>query len=303
MNQPLVSILIPHHGNPKFLQECLNSVLTQTYESFEIILMLDRPNDDVLFFLNNYGSDDRLKVYRNLGIGLTENLNLGYKKALGKYIVRFDSDDVMTASRIEKQINFLENNLDYGAVGGAVIRIDEKSRLLDKVYYPSGNFLLKLRLGVSSPIAHPALTIRKDALEKAGGYFEEEFPAEDFGLLNRVGANWKMANLKDVVLYHRVHNGSVSRQLNKEQLRKTLSIIANGAQPRRCLPFIEKESNKNWRFKVLFYFYCLLVQPLKIGKFNVYLLASFFPRIFLKLSSIQQNKRVTSIVRIDHYEK
>jgi glycosyltransferase involved in cell wall biosynthesis len=265
--------------------------------------MLDRPKEDVHFFLKNYGSDQRLTVYRNLGIGLTENLNLGYEKALGKYIVRFDSDDVMTPSRIEKQVDFLENNLDYGAVGGAVIRIDEKSRLLEKIYYPSGNFLLKLRLGMSSPIAHSALTIRKEALVKAGGYFEEEFPAEDFGLLNRVGANWKMANLKDVVLYHRIHNESVSRQLNKEQLRKTLSIITNGAQPRKCWSFIEKESNRNWRFKVLFYFYCLLVQPLKIGKFSVYLFASFFPRNFLKLSRIQQSKRVTSTVRINYFER
>jgi glycosyltransferase involved in cell wall biosynthesis len=265
--------------------------------------MLDRPNDDVHFVLNNYRSDHRLRVYHNLGIGLTENLNIGHKKALGKYIVRIDSDDVMTASRIEKQVNFLENNLDYGAVGGAVIRIDEKSRPIEKVYYPSGDFLVKLRLGVSSPIAHPALTIRKEALEKAGGYFEEEFPAEDFGLLNRVGANWKMANLKDVVLYHRVHNESVSSQLNKEQLRKTLSIIAKGAQPRRCWPAIEKKSKKNWRFKVQFYFYCLLVQPLKTAKFSAYLLASFFPRIFLKLGRIKQNKRVTSVVRINYFEK
>ena len=298
MTQPLVSVVISHYGKGEYLKICLDSVIKQSYKKFEIILMLDRPDPESLDQVQRRYVDARLKVFSSVGIGLVQNLNYGVRQAKGKYIVRMDSDDIMMPNRITKQVNFLENNPAYGAVGGGVIQIDECNKEIKKVYYPHRNYLAKMRLGISSPIAHPALTVRQVVMQDAGGYFEDEFPAEDFGLLTRIGVNWKIGNLKEQVIYHRIHQNSVSAKLSEAQLKKTLNIIQSSSG---CVKMISKQGTNraiSHSNKVAKLSYIRSWHPKKAVKYFLYLLISSLPKFVIYLGNYRIKAKSASSLEV-----
>jgi glycosyltransferase involved in cell wall biosynthesis len=261
---------------------------------------MDRPDPESLDWIYRSYADSRLKVYSEVGIGLVQNLNYGVRHAQGKYIVRMDSDDIMMPNRISKQVNFLENKPAYGAVGGGVIQIDEDNKEIKRIYYPHRNYLAKLRLSASSPIAHPALTVRQVVMEEVGGYLEEEFPAEDFGLLTRMGVNWKIGNLKEQVIYHRIHHNSVSARLSEAQLKKTLSVIESNSGSIKMLLKLGTNRSTLHSSKTGKMRYTLSLSPKKATKFFLYLLISLLPKFMIYLGNHRiKSKRDSSLVEIE----
>ena len=112
MQNPLVSILTPFKNTEDFLAECLDSILCQTYENWELLIVDDSSVDSSYHIVKKYATkDSRIKLFKSSGSGIIEALQMAFKKSKGKLITRMDSDDIMHPQKIEILAN---NLLEYG---------------------------------------------------------------------------------------------------------------------------------------------------------------------------------------------
>jgi len=109
----LVSVIMPVFNSIQFLQESIDSILRQSHEDFEFIILDDGSTESVWELIQSY-SDDRIVAVRNLeNIGLTKSLNICLDKVHGDFVVRHDSDDISLPTRIEEQLKFFEPEVGF----------------------------------------------------------------------------------------------------------------------------------------------------------------------------------------------
>ena len=225
MKNPMVSVLLSVYNGEKYLDEAIESILNQTYQDFEFIIINDGSTDKSLEIIEKYKKEDnRIVVISRENKGLIYSLNEGISQAKGKYIARMDADDISLATRFEEQVKFMEKNLDIGICGTAVIGFGEgikentwKLSTADKT--------IKTGLLFSSCFAHPTVMIRRKLiLEKKLYYDKRILHAEDFELWTRMAIYTKFANLKIPLLKYRVLNNSITREANKDENKRYLVI-------------------------------------------------------------------------------
>ncbi|HLT32306.1 MAG TPA: glycosyltransferase family A protein, partial [Aquaticitalea sp.] len=119
MKQPLISILTPFKNTSRFLPECLESILNQSYANWELIIVDDHSSDNSLDIVKSFAQkDSRIKLLKNEGSGIIDALRLAFKHSNGIYITRMDSDDVMTNDKLEMlAANLLQHGKGHLAVG------------------------------------------------------------------------------------------------------------------------------------------------------------------------------------------
>lgn len=137
--KPKVSILTPCYNSERFIERLLNSVLNQTYDNIEFIIINDGSTDDTVSVLEKYKEKFQNKKYTYKIIsqenaGQASAINNGLKYVTGKYLVWPDSDDFYENDSIECMVKFLEENSDYSAVRGAVNYIKEEDLSIIKTY-------------------------------------------------------------------------------------------------------------------------------------------------------------------------
>ena len=216
MSFPLISVVMSVYNGEKYLAEAIKSILSQTYKSFEFIIINDGSTDKSLEIIHHYQElDDRIVLISRENRGLIASLNEGIKKAQGKYIARMDADDSSLPTRLEEQVEFMENNTDIGISGCAVIRFGENIKTL----YGSllkNNEAIKSELLFSSPFAHPSVIMSRKVILKYNLFYDNNFlHAEDFELWTRMAKVTKMANLSKPLLKYRVVASSITREANK----------------------------------------------------------------------------------------
>ncbi|MBR3138436.1 glycosyltransferase [Candidatus Saccharibacteria bacterium] len=244
MRKPLVSVVMSEYNtDPFFFHESVRSILGQSYEDFELIIVDDCGNNDIDDLLKLYSDDKRIIVIRNKkNCGLARSLNRGVKKARGKYIIRMDTDDIMMPDRIKKQVEFAEHHPEYAIIGGRYILFDG-----EKEYGVMGvpGEKSKEDLLPGTPFAHPTLIIHKDALLKNNGYPSYE-RCEDYAMeLGLYISGYKGYVMNDVLIkYRQDKNGYLKKrykyrvegfQMRKKYFRKLgvprLKWLAYSAKP------------------------------------------------------------------------
>ena len=131
MNEIKVTVLMSVYNGEKYLSQSVESILNQTYENFEFVIIDDGSTDNSYSILKQYASQySQIVLIKNeKNLGLTKSLNLGLKIAKGKYIGRQDADDVSHPERLEREIEFLEDHLDHAAVGTFVKILDKDGNI------------------------------------------------------------------------------------------------------------------------------------------------------------------------------
>lgn len=212
-NKPLISVVIPVHNGEKYVKEALESVLNQTYENVEIIVVDDKSTDSTLSILSTLEKrHPSLKVIEaEKQNGLGDVINIGIRASTGKYIARLDADDLMYPDRLEKQAEFMENNPDVVVVGGQIDIIDESGKVIGKREYATDDRDIKKNQFLFQPFAHPAVMMRKSALEEVGLYPEGVWKIEDVMLFFKLRQVGKFANLSDTVINYRTSTKSQSQ--------------------------------------------------------------------------------------------
>lgn len=200
----------------QYLDEAIESILTQTYKDFEFIIINDGSIDTSFDIIKKYAKQDaRILVISRENRGLIASLNEGILQAKGKYIVRMDADDISISTRLEEQLQFMENNSDIGISGTAVISFNENQK--EHIWkLASNDKTIKTELLFSSSFAHPTVIMRKELVLKYRLFYDKYFIyAEDYALWVSMVEITKMANLSKPLLKYRVLENSITREANK----------------------------------------------------------------------------------------
>lgn len=223
---PLVSVILPCYNGEKYIKECIESVLRQTYANFELIIIDDASTDATAHIIGNI-SDARIIYARNEeNTGITKSLNRGVKLAKGKYIARIDADDAMHAERLGKQLEYLEANADIAMVGSGHFIVDQYGRMISLSQYPLTDTEIKALSFFRNPFSHPTVMIRAAILKKQK--YSTRYPfCEDYYLWFNISKKWKVANLPDCLTYYRVHDASISMNNLKLQQQSALQLLSD----------------------------------------------------------------------------
>ena len=222
---PETTVLIPAYNCGKYLKETLDSVLKQTYQDYEILIIDDGSTDDIDEVVGAY-KDKRILYLKNPeNLGIVHTLNNGLEIATGEFIARMDADDLMLGNRLEEQVTFLKRNLDYGMVGGWYKITDESGHLLNTSRTPQEHEFLRLGLTFRNQFAHPAVTMRTSIVRELK-YNPELQYCEDHDLWIRFSEKTKVTNLPGMYLSYRWYPGNSCNRKQKELKTAVLSLLS-----------------------------------------------------------------------------
>jgi glycosyltransferase involved in cell wall biosynthesis len=224
---PKVSVLIPVFNGQEFVGECIDSILSQTYENFELLVVNDGSTDltEAIVLSRNDKRIRYLKNRRNLGI--VKTLNKGLYLSEGKFVARMDADDISLPDRLEKQISYLVDNPDVDILGAGIILNEHESmdnhREVSSVIKNEHHRVSLLR---SNPLAHPTVVFNRESLLNNKLYYDRESQlAEDYKLWADSSINnLNIESLTDKLLLYRVHEKQLSRQKSISQTLVARSI-------------------------------------------------------------------------------
>ena len=219
---PLVSILFPVYNTADYLREAMDSMLSQTFKDFELIVLDDCSPDNAEEILDTY-SDPRIVRYRGeKNQGLANVLNVGIGMAKGRYIARMDSDDISLPERLEVQVKYLEEHPEIDLCSCGMQLFEAKNDVWIRENDPEK---VKVTALFYSPILHASSVWRKDAFESRGLRFRQEMvPAEDYDLWCRaLAAGLQMVNIADLLYKYRIRSGQATS--NTEKSKEKISII------------------------------------------------------------------------------
>ena len=199
-------IMATYNENRGFLQNCIQSILNQTYGDFEFLIVIE-PGESNKDYLNDVSvADNRIRIIENTSrLGVAASRNRAIMESRGQYIALIDGDDFCDVTRFEKQISFLEKNPDISVVGSNMVLVDENDRIVGERRYPEFHEDIKRYFLLVMAVANPTVMTRlKDLMEV--GLFDERFSkAEDVELwLRFLARKKKMYNLPDPLVYYRV---------------------------------------------------------------------------------------------------
>jgi len=197
-------------NDAKYIRESVDSILNQTFKDFEFLIMNDGSTDETYEILKSY-NDSRIRIHKNRkNIGLTKSLNIGLRMAKGKYIARQDADDISMPERLEKQVDFLEQNKDVGLVGAYSCVINGKGKILYKSRVSERNEEISEKLMRGNIFAHGSVMFRRALIEKVGMYREEFKSSQDYDLWLRFKEVTEAANIPEFLYKWRLVPDSIS---------------------------------------------------------------------------------------------
>lgn len=223
LEYPLVSVIIPSYNHGKYIEESVKSVIGQTYNNFELIVIDDGSNDNSVSILrelsNNYGF--KLVVQNNRGIAAT--LNRGIKEiANGKYISYCSSDDILLPNKLEVQVAYMEKNPEVAASSGGYITINSEGKEVKKKSFTYSEYNFKDVFVYGKRIPAPGTMLRKADVLKVGGYNENLAIDDAVMWLKLTELGYTISILPHVLFKYRRHSYNISKNHNlmrREQLK------------------------------------------------------------------------------------
>lgn len=208
MEEPLVSILMPVYNREKFVIDAIQSMINQTYQKWELIIVDDHSSDRTLARVKKI-IDPRIKiVVKKENEGVSSALNDGLKVAKGDFIGRLDSDDIAQEHRIYKQVKFFQENPDIDICGGAIKLLDSNKI----IRYSENHANILCDLILYCPLGSPTVLIRKKVFHEF--IFDKELRyAEDYEFWSRVLFHFKSYNIQDELVYYRRHEDQLTNNI------------------------------------------------------------------------------------------
>lgn len=206
---PLVSVLMIAYNSERYLKEAIDSLLSQTYPNMEIIVVNDGSTDSTVSIIEDY-RDPRIKFHDNgKNLGIVKSRNKAIELASGKYLATLDSDDISLPDRIRRQVEFLENNPEYGMCGTYYYTINKQGDIITEIRFPNNDTDVRTHFIAGNCFCHSSVMIRTGVIDDL--FFSEAFQlAEDFELWHRVGEHSRLTNIPEFLTRYRVHDTNIS---------------------------------------------------------------------------------------------
>lgn len=207
-----VSVVMPVYNGEKYLKEAMDSILNQTYTDFEFIIINDGSQDKTKDIIFSYNDCRIIYLENEVNQGIVMTLNRGIDASKGKYIARFDADDIAVATRLEKQVLYMDSHEEVCVLGTGIKIFGENVMTQTRVFSTNSN-KLKAELLFSSCIAHPTVMIRKKILDENRFKYDVNFAgAEDYHLWWRMTNVGGIAMLAEPLHYYRIHENQITQK-------------------------------------------------------------------------------------------
>lgn len=218
-----ITVLMPVYNCEKYLRESIESILNQTFNDFELIVINDCSTDQSREIIKSYDDERIVLIENDKNLGISESLNKGLAIAKGKYIARMDGDDISFKNRLVKQYEFMEKNKDIGLCGTHVEVFNKSNSRIHRC--PIENEEIRVLQIFNSAFAHPTVMIRNRILKKYNLKYDSYYDGmEDYHLWIKISEVSKVANLNDVLLKYRDHDNQVTKKMTKLQLLRSREL-------------------------------------------------------------------------------
>lgn len=220
MDSPRVSVVMSVFNGEQYLKPAMESILDQTYDQFEFIIVDNRSTDETINIIQGF-DDPRIKLIVNaVNLGQSGALNVGIRSSRGEFIARMDADDISLRTRLETQVAFLDANPEVSVVGSWATFIDREGKKIEDFYAPTETNEVTLFMSGSPELSfgcnlHPALMLRRECFDEIGLYDETNskkrgYP-QDYELWSKmIYAGKNFANIDQKLFHYRVLKQSES---------------------------------------------------------------------------------------------
>ena len=219
-SQPLISIVLPVYNVERYITEAMDSVLKQTVQDFEILVIDDCSTDNTIKIVEAY-KDNRIKITKKeKNRGLIDSLNIGFGLAKGKYIARMDGDDINELGRLEKQLHILETYPEIIACGSWIKYFGGYDTVIK---HCEKHDAIVAQMLVKCPMSLGCCMLRTSAV-RAFSFNNDKVHVEDYDFWSRIAWNGKLYNIQEVLYNYRSHDNQVSSLYNNIQREGDIEI-------------------------------------------------------------------------------
>lgn len=225
--QPCISVVMPVFNGEKYIDEAIDSILSQTVLDFELLIVNDGSTDGTRAIVEAHmRRDPRVVLYNTPNRGIVAALNFGLEKALGEFIARMDADDIAYPDRFRIQLAELRRDPALIACGGESVKFGAVSVLARRrVRFPRSDLMCKACLLFGTCFGHPTVMLRRRALRDIGLHYEARYQyAEDYRLWSRLARHGKFSNVSAPLVRHRIHDTQIATAKREEQRHAHLAV-------------------------------------------------------------------------------
>ena len=210
----MISVVMPAFNSSNFIAKAIESILSQTFQDFELILVDDGSTDNTLEIMTHYRQqDNRIQIIQSKHVGCSRARNLGINQAKFPWIAVMDADDIALPKRFAKQIEAANANPEVVAWGTYVHHVNLKDEVLSLQKHgvlTEEEFYDHKKRGDVPFVMHPTSLIKKEILLRVGGYDPKFSYAEDLELFDRLSDHGFILVIPQPLLLYRLHSQSVS---------------------------------------------------------------------------------------------
>lgn len=213
--KPIVSVIMSAYNAEKFIANSIESILNQTLQEFELIIIDDASTDSTLKIIESY-TDSRIIVLKNdFNKGQSTNLNKAIDMTRGKYVAKADADDICMPNRLEVQVKYLEEHPDISLISSYMNSFGDEIVQFRPLLHDDD---IRIRLLFKSVLPHPGFMMRLSDINKANIRYNNQFKyAQDYDFQARASDQLKLAVIPRVLIKYRIHGEQISVAKQDEQ--------------------------------------------------------------------------------------
>jgi glycosyltransferase involved in cell wall biosynthesis len=237
MNSPRVSVIIPNYNYQEFVCKTVDSVLMQTYQNLEIIVVDDGSKDSSREILRAYG--DKIKVIEQVNQGVSRARNNGVAQSKGDFVAFLDSDDLWLPTKLEKQMKKFQKDTDIGLVHCSMKLIDREENDCGVIDQGAEGWVadefLKYERGVVIGAGSTSLLPRR-VFDEVGGFDPRQTTAADWDFSYRVASKCKIGFVPENLVLYRLHGSNMHaniKSMERDMMLGYKKAFTNGAKANR----------------------------------------------------------------------
>ena len=215
MNEPLVSVIIPNYNYENFIVRTVESVFSQTYKNFEIVVVDDGSNDNSIKVLNTFGN--KIKIIEQENAGVSAARNNGVKNSTGDYIAFLDADDVWLPEKLEKQMKKFETDSETGFVHSSMKLINSEDKQIGEICngmegQVSEEFL-RFKKGVVVGAGSTGV-VKREIFNEIGGFDSRLSTAADWDFCYRIAKKYKIGFVEEPLVLYLIHDSNMHSNIS-----------------------------------------------------------------------------------------
>ncbi len=213
---PVASVVMTTYNGSRFLRETIDSILNQSYENFEFIIVDDCSTDNTLEVIRSY-SDARIKLFPNeRNLGISHSRNKGLSLVTGSYVFATDQDDISLPDRLKKQIDFMVTNPQASMVASAAKEL-RNGKTVSRYGGEVRPHILHWRLFTRCNIVHSSVCMKAEVIKSHQLFYDQTYHyAEDYALFHKLAEFGEIAILDEELVVYREHDTNASLKHNEE---------------------------------------------------------------------------------------